>query len=341
MVSATLTARAQDCQTDEDCGHGFECLHLAGTSAVTGAGGSSMPECGDDICETGLEDVESCPEDCDNIQVCAPVACTDDADCAEGYECRPEESAGSSSFTSGGGSSGSSCGDGICDSDETEDSCPEDCSVQDVCQVVETPCTSDEDCADGFYCFLPAADGATSVASVDTSGSSDVASGDTGGTSGSDAATDGSAAVSGGGGGAANATSEAGVCWPETADIGSVDGTDGSSSSTAGGAATGGEATNGGSATGQGGTEQSSAASGGDSLSATGSDGGGGESGSSDSGSSDSGSGGAGGGNSDDEGGCSCSMPGSTKTPTNIWFLLSAGGLTTFGRRRRQPRRTR
>lgn len=205
------TAWGQDCAVDEDCGHGFQCIHdSAGTSSVTGSGGSSAAECGDGICDGASEDVDSCPDDCDTIQYCGPAECTSDDDCAEGYECGPE--VGSNTATTGAGGSGSSeCGDSICGIDESTDTCPEDCRVYRFCQVAQVPCKTDADCSDGLYCYHPGANSGSSAVS---------------GSSGEQA--------SGGSGGQA-AGDEAGQCVPEETGENSASSTQGSETSTGGG----------------------------------------------------------------------------------------------------------
>src|SRR6187399_2158315 len=87
LLTALLpgTAWAQDCDVDADCGHGFQCIHTSGSAVSGGVGGSqSQAECGDGICDFAAEDVDSCPQDCDTLQYCAPAECDSDTDCAEG-----------------------------------------------------------------------------------------------------------------------------------------------------------------------------------------------------------------------------------------------------------------
>src|SRR5690606_31138658 len=288
---------AQECETDADCGHGFQCIHdSAGTSSVTGAGGSSMPECGDGICEGGSEDIDSCPQDCDTIQYCAPGECSSDSDCAEGYECGPEVGS-NSAVTSVGGSGGSVCGDGICSFDESNASCPEDCRVYRLCQVKQVICMGDEDCPDGFYCYREGVDAGSSGSSnvEGSSGSTDTADSSNGsdGTDGDERAT-----TSGG----ERIVFVAGVCLPESSDATTTQG----NSSTDGGQAasgSGGSGTDGGGGAASDGNALNASATG--SGESSGSDSGGSSSG----GASGDGSGGAGsgdGGGSDDEGGCAC-----------------------------------
>jgi len=220
---APSVAWGQDCQEDADCGHGFQCIHdSAGTSSVTGVGGSTQAECGDGICEFGAEDIESCPQDCDTVQYCAPAECESNADCGEGYECG-DEVGSNSSFTSAGGSSSSVCGDGTCDFDEDNASCPDDCAVYRLCQPIQMTCSTDADCAEGFYCYVGVSDDVSNVgfSSVDsgTSGS-DTAAADSG-SGNTDAGTGGSGfappadTTDGSSGG-----DETGVCVAEASDSG-------------------------------------------------------------------------------------------------------------------------
>jgi hypothetical protein len=310
------SSAAQECLEDVDCGHGFQCIHdSAGTSSVTGVGGSTMPECGDGICEAGSEDIDSCPDDCDTIQYCAPAECTTDADCAEGYECGDEVGSNSVS-TSGGGTAGSVCGDGVCDFDESNASCPDDCEVYRLCQVARVVCTSDEDCADGFYCYLDqdSTNVAVAVASVD-SGSDTATDGsdgssDSSNTDGADSGTGDSFAPPATSGG-----DESGICLPEVSDT-----TGGSNNvATIGGETVGSSATSGGDSGGDNnanaessGTDGSggvNTAAGNDSASATGGA------------SSDTG-GASGDDASSDDAGCSCTLAGSGAGPKSFLLLL-------------------
>ncbi len=74
--------------------------------------------------------------------------CAVDADCAPGFECAW---AGESNSSVGGGP-GPVCGDDHCDAGETEENCPQDCSLDRTCQVASQLCNEDEECAPGFYC---------------------------------------------------------------------------------------------------------------------------------------------------------------------------------------------
>lgn len=352
---APSAAWGQDCQEDADCGHGFQCIHESGgTSSVTGVGGSMQAECGDGICEFGAEDIESCPQDCDTLQYCAPAECDSSSDCAEGYECG-EEIGSNSSFTSAGGSSSSVCGDGNCDFDESNASCPDDCAVYRLCQPIQMTCSTDDDCAEGFYCYVGVSDNVATVgfSSVDsgTSGS-DTAAADSG-SGNTDAGTGGTGfappadTTDGTSGG-----DETGVCVAEASDSGGSAVNSGSNGGTMGGSSgpsgttsadTDGQAAN--SATsGAGGAS----AVGGDGSPATNGNGSDGETNGSD-GEASSGSGtgsgsdagGAGSdpdaaGESDDDGGCSCSVLGAQGSSGLLGAALF--GLVAGIRRRRNAR---
>ena len=313
LLLVPRVAFGQECQINSDCGHGFQCIHdSAGTSAVTGVGGSTMPECGDGICEGGSEDIESCPDDCDTIQYCAPAECSSDSDCAEGYECGPEVGSNSGS-TSVGGTGGSVCGDGICSFDESNASCPDDCRVYRLCQVAQMECMLDTDCPDGFYCYMESVD----TGSNSSSASNDVSSVDTGG--GSDG-TDGEDGGSTSGG--EQIVFIAGVCLPENSEAST---SQGNSSTDAGQAASG----SGGSGTdGEGGGVSNDSAA---NANATGS---GEASGSDSGGSSAGGASGSGGGDGGEEGGCACAAAGAP-SGTSWLVLIGLVGLAGAVRRRR------
>src|SRR5688500_11912215 len=229
LLTALLPGAAwgQGCDVDADCGHGVQCIHTSG-SAVTGGGvgGSMQAVCGDSICDFAEEDIESCPQDCDTLQYCAPAECDSDSDCAEGYECGEESGSGTSGFTSAGGSSASVCGDGVCEIDEGGGNCADDCPVSRSCREEQTQCASDDDCADGFYCSLDGTDEGSSaaVSSVDSTSDTDTAtsgSSDGDGSDGGDSdsgSTDAGFAPPADTGSGTSGGGELGVCLAESSD---------------------------------------------------------------------------------------------------------------------------
>lgn len=355
---------AQECQIDDDCGHGFQCIHdSAGTATVTGGigGTSSSAVCGDAICDFISEDVESCPQDCDTIQYCAVAECSSDADCAEGYECGAEVGS-NSGFTSAGGTSSSVCGDGVCDFDETNASCPDDCRLYRLCQPKQVACMSDDDCADGFYCYLDSGANNVSVAvsSVDSTSGTDTA------TNGSDTATGSGGNVGSGSDGAQDtagfapippadtgtdtAGGDMGVCLPNSSDgttggstgtvnnvatVGSVTtggdtaGTDAADSATTDAGETGTSASSGNGSGGATSQNSSVVGSGTDSSSSDGASNGGAGDGSSTGGGDDSGT--------DDDAGCSCAVAGAGGWSGGL--LLTLLGFVAVGGRRLRVRR--
>src|SRR6187455_2314219 len=147
VLFAANPAAAQECETDADCGFGFQCYSdtVIGTTTTgfslpddsgdsesgddtvdgSGEGSSGSPTlvCGDNNCQSG-ETWEACPADCSRYTYCAGAVCEANSDCAEGYQCQ----AGGSNSSSG-SSGGSVCGDGLCDVSET-DNCDSDCATK-------------------------------------------------------------------------------------------------------------------------------------------------------------------------------------------------------------------
>lgn len=333
----------EDCEENADCGHGFQCIHTSAntSSVVTGSGGSTAVECGDGICEGGVEDPDSCPQDCHTIQYCAPAECDSNADCAAGYECG-EEVGANSSFTGAGGTTASVCGDDTCDIDENSDSCAEDCAPTRYCQVEQMQCTSDDDCAEGFYCYLEGSENsasAVSVSSVD-SGTDTATDGSSGGSSDSGSGgTDSGFAPPADTGSATSGGDETGVCVTESSDNGGSSGTSGSSNNTASGptdsSATGADTASS-AANGAGGAGTTL----GEGSPATGSDGDGDSSGSGNNATASDGGGaggsdpgGDGGGNDGDDGGCSYAVVG-VPPASGLLTVLLFGAVAATRRRR-------
>jgi len=119
------------------------------------------------------------------------------------------------------------CGDGVCNFDESSDSCADDCPVIRTCREKQTQCMSDDDCDDGFYCSLAGTDEGSSVAvsSVGSTGDTDSV---TNGSDGSDGGDSDSATTDSGfvppvdTGSATTGGDELGVCLPETSDSGTT-----------------------------------------------------------------------------------------------------------------------
>jgi hypothetical protein len=283
VLGSARVALAGECATDDDCGHGFECETLmsgtggasagsggsavggtagsggagSGASAGTGSGFAPPREdfCGDGLCRTG-ETEASCALDCANT-VCALAECDADDDCAEGYACEDEPLAGT------GGASGPACGDGLCTSGETQESCAVDCTVTRRCAPDGGTCSSDTECAPGFYCsFLGNGTGGGSASGSTGAGGFSGASGSAGtsGSSSGGASSGGTASSTGGTGSAVGGTGGTlggtgsgpdpalppvpGVCMPVEGSSGGTGGIGGGGAGT-GGVGTGGVGTGG------------------------------------------------------------------------------------------------
>lgn len=231
LGGVTLTrAASAACEVDDDCGFGFECVHMTdrGDSAVTGgssgtsggSGGSSSSACDNGSCEWD-ESFESCPEDCNELTECEPAECTADDQCAEGYTC---EAAGTASVSS------SSAGEHV--------------EFEYRCQLAPVACESDADCGAGLHCVVPSegtsgSSTAVTSGSSDTTGSSSAGDGSTGGTGGTSGDSDGSDGsdgsgipnIGGGGDDGVDGSTE-GYCAPEETGNEGSGGSTGASGST-------------------------------------------------------------------------------------------------------------
>ncbi|HEX9622338.1 MAG TPA: hypothetical protein VF989_19470 [Polyangiaceae bacterium] len=142
LAPGNALAQDRECETDAECGFGFECYHHA-SSGTTG-GGPAV--CGNNICEHASETIESCPTDCDRYTDCTPVECVTNSDCANEYVCEDLPLPGVSA------TGGPTCGDHVCNGSETRASCAEDCVPERRCRLPTTYCSSDDECPDGFHC---------------------------------------------------------------------------------------------------------------------------------------------------------------------------------------------
>jgi MYXO-CTERM domain-containing protein len=218
----------------------------AGTgSAGTGSGGTGevpvMPDyCGDGLCQTLSETVETCPEDCSNYKYCAPSACMSVTDCADGYVCAGQTQPGTGGVggssgmgtagtagTSGTGSGAAAiiCGDGFCIAPENATTCPSDCGFTGQCQPQVGVCYSDANCPADYYCELMTTMGTGGGSAMGGTGGTVAAGGSTGGF-----ATGGTAMADpapGGTSGAGDLVALQGVCMPRNGGAGGTGGTGG------------------------------------------------------------------------------------------------------------------
>jgi MYXO-CTERM domain-containing protein len=208
----------------------------AGTAsggAGSGGTGSAIPVpadyCGDGLCQTLSETIESCPADCSSYLYCAPSDCMSVADCAEGYVCVGQSRPGTGGVGGAGGTGGTGsgaqaiiCGDGLCIAPETAAICPSDCGFMGQCQPQVGICYSDANCPADYYCEFMGAMGGTGGAN-------------TGGTAGAEPGMAGAP----GGSGSGDLVALEGVCMPRDGGAGGTGGT-GMGGDGAGGACPGG-----------------------------------------------------------------------------------------------------
>lgn len=386
VLGSAHAAFAGECSIDDDCGQGFECQvstsgsggapaaggasgsgASAGGSAVGGSAGSSATggaaggafvppreaTCGDGLCQSP-ETATTCVIDCTN-SMCVLAECDTDADCAEGYACEDESLPGT-----GGASGGpSGCGDGLCSGGETQATCPVDCTATRRCTPAGGLCSSDANCAPGFYCSFMGSGAGGGSASGSTGAGGFAGTLATGGaSSGGTAGTSGSAAGGmTGGTGSGDAALAAGTCMPREDGSGGTTGSGGSIGS--GGVGTGGVGTGGTGIAGSGGAGTSGTGTGGTGAfgsggvgamggsagndggttggGAGGAGGGGGSGGSTNTGGTGTGAGGTGGDQDPDSverGGCSVAAPHARSPLAELGALLLVG-LGVARRRRR------
>jgi len=135
--------------------------------------------CGDERCEAG-ETQANCPEDCPDAPIGCGKGCSSDALCDDGNPCTVDHCTAGTGFCDGlmvcenpavqcpvgqscengdcvstvtsGVDGEPACGNGRCDSDETEANCPEDCSDAPI--GCGKGCSSDAHCADSDSCTI-------------------------------------------------------------------------------------------------------------------------------------------------------------------------------------------
>ena len=242
VLTFSRAAHADECVTDTDCGHGFNCIAAGGQSAGsggastggaggvagtgsgtagaasggtasssggTGVGGSSgmapPPEyCGDGICQDLSETVDTCPDDCTFTP--APLVCYP-ATCMSVADCADGYVCVEFALpgTSGGGVE-PYCGDGLCNGSEDAASCVADCGFKGQCQPQAGICYADSDCPSAYYCSFV---GSGPVGTGGTTGGA--SSGASAGTSAKPAAGSGGMATGGTAGNAAPAAGGSGA----------------------------------------------------------------------------------------------------------------------------------
>jgi len=165
---------ARDCEADSDCATGWKCA-TEQYSECTDSGGAAEPTCAPgEECVKPEPDPSAVP-DCETKEVsfCAPpwaLPCVEAADCGAGFEC-VELISMSCSGSSGGGSAGEPTpsdnpapddgssgfappaeGDPVPPDEGMPPECTSEPSGEFYCQLVETTCETDADCAAGLTC---------------------------------------------------------------------------------------------------------------------------------------------------------------------------------------------
>jgi MYXO-CTERM domain-containing protein len=160
---------ARDCEADSDCATGWKCA-TEEYSECTDSGGAAEPTCapGED-CVKPEPDPSDVP-DCETrtVSFCAPpwaLPCEEAADCGAGFEC--VERIAMSCSGSAGGSAGEPTpdpadgdmgfappaeGDPVPPEEQMPPECTSEPSGEFYCQLIETTCETDADCAAGLTC---------------------------------------------------------------------------------------------------------------------------------------------------------------------------------------------
>lgn len=185
------------CMADADCPSDMVCFSQTYTEC-SGGGAEGVPaeEGSGDSAGSGGADAGSAeptpppdlPADCKEVtqSVCAPKyvpPCKEDADCGAGFTCEEYESCGCSASA---GSAGDPGGDPAPPPEPTEPDCTCEKTGEFYCKLVETTCTSADECPDGFTCEDNPEDVVCSrPAMTDPAGTGGAAGGADGGVAGS------------------------------------------------------------------------------------------------------------------------------------------------------------
>lgn len=160
---------AASCTSNSDCGADQVCNT---TTEMSCSGGGATIDCDPDApdCQALVaEDPPECEED--TVSQCTfkwDLPCTEAADCGPNFTCEPEERCSCSGSAGAGGAAGTDPGDiaegsttsGVAEdvpsSDPAEPARPVDCGCEPTgisrCQVIQTKCSDDSDCSEGWTC---------------------------------------------------------------------------------------------------------------------------------------------------------------------------------------------
>lgn len=155
---------ATDCEADSDCAEGWKCASEERTSC----NGAAEPTCapGEDCVKPDPAPAEDCQTE--TYTYCAPpwaLPCQEAADCGAGFDCVERIAM---SCMGSGGSAGEPTPSGDPEPDEggsadfapppegdplpPEESCTSESTGEYYCQLIETTCSADADCAAGLTC---------------------------------------------------------------------------------------------------------------------------------------------------------------------------------------------